>query len=141
MKTFLAASLLALSFASQAEIIRGTKDAKFADLCLLKQTSGLAGAAYINVTGRCAFDPAMNGMVLTVTVVSEDPTADTYEVQLNEYLRDVKKVSVKGAQIVIEAIQDTFNDNGDIIQAKKLISVTPIVKNKQFSGSFNVTSK
>jgi hypothetical protein len=144
MKSLLSLCVLIFSLSAFAQfsqdIVIGSK-AKDVGLCDLKSTSGLEGSAYVNVVGRCAWDPAMNGMNLTLTVVSEDPMEDSYEVDLGVYVRAIKKVTASKNSIKVEIIQDTFNAKEEIIQVKKTITVVPQKANGKFTKAFKITSK
>ncbi len=144
MKSLLSLCVLIFSLSAFAQfsqdIVIGSK-AKNADLCDLKTTSGLTGSAYINVVGRCAWDPAMNGMYLTLTVVSENPMEDSFEVDLGVNVRAVKRVTALNKSIKIEVIQDTFNAKEEIVQVKKTITVVPQKANGKFTKAFKITSK
>ena len=132
-------SLSAFAQFSQ-DIVIGSK-AKDAELCDFKSTSGLTGSAYVNVVGRCAWDPAMNGMNVTLTVVSENPMEDSYEVDLGVYVRSIKKVTALRNSIKVEVVQDTFNAREEIVQVTKTVTVVPQKARGKFTKAFKITVK
>ena len=144
MKSLFTAFVLIFSLSAFAQfsqdIIIGKK-ATNPSLCDYKSTSGLDGAAFIHVVGNCVWDPAMNGMLLTLTVVSEDPMVDAFEVDLGVYVRTIKKISASKNAIKIEVLQDTFNAKEEVIQIKKTITVVPQKANGQFTKAFKITVK
>ena len=83
----------------------------------------------------------MNGMNLTLTVVSEDPMEDSYEVDLGVYVRSIKKVTASKNIIKVEVLQDTFNAKEEIIQVRKTITVVPQKVDGKFTKAFKITSK
>ncbi len=138
MKKFIIAALLALASltAFGQTVVQAEKTNEGADLCFHKQIQ-LKGYAYANVIGRCAWDPALNGMNLSIVAVTEDPTQDAHKIEL-DYIRDVKLVQNKSEQAQITVIQDTMNENGDVRQIKKVIYVRAIDAKK---GTFSVNIK
>jgi hypothetical protein len=125
MKTLLvciALTLSSLSFAQQ--LVTAEKNNEGADLCYLKQIQ-LKGYAFANNIGRCAWDPAMNGMSLTLVAVPEDPTKDADTISL-DYVRNVKLVQNKEKQLQVTFVQDTFDAKDNVIQKTKVIYVCSV---------------
>jgi len=118
----IALSFSSVSFAQQ--LVTAEKNSEGADLCYLKQIQ-LKGYAYANIIGRCAWDPAMNGMSLTLVAVPEDPTKEADTVSL-DYVRDVKLVQNKEKQLQVTVVQDTFDAKDNVIQKTKVIYVRSV---------------
>ena len=122
-----------ISISSFAQnIVTAEKNSEGADLCFHRQVQ-LKGYAYANIIGRCAWDPGMNGMNLTLVAVPEDPTEEAHTLTL-DYIRDVKVVQNESQQLQITVVQDNFDANENIIQKKKVIYVRAVdPKKAQFS--------
>jgi hypothetical protein len=133
MKQFFITLGFLISFSSFAQnIVTAEKNNEGADLCFHKQVQ-LEGYAYANIIGRCAWDPAMNGMYLTVVAVPEDPTQDAHTLALDN-VRDVKVVQNKSQQLQITVVQDNFDSNENVVQKIKVIYVRTVnPKKAQFS--------
>jgi hypothetical protein len=123
--------LISLSSFAQT-IVTAEKKNEGADLCFHKQVQ-LKGYAFANIIGRCAWDPAMNGMYLTLVAVPEDPSEDAHTLTL-ENVRDVKVVQNMSQQLQITVVQDNFDANENIVQKTKVIYVRAVnPKKAQFS--------
>jgi hypothetical protein len=118
----IALSFSSVSFAQQ--LVTAEKNSEGADLCYLKQIQ-LKGYAYANIIGRCAWDPAMNGMNLTLVAVPEDPTKEADTVSLDN-VRDVRLVQNKEKQLQVTVVQDTFDAKDNVIQKTKVIYVRSV---------------
>ena len=125
MKTLLvciALTLSSISFAQQ--LVTAEKNNEGSDLCYFKQIQ-LKGYAYANIIGRCAWDPAMNGMSLLLVAVPEDPTKDAETVSLDN-VRSVRLVQNKEKQLQVTVVQDTFDAKDNVIQKTKVIYVRSV---------------
>lgn len=133
MKLILSIALtLISSLAFAQEVIKATKTSEGQDLCYFKQIQ-LKGYAYANLIGRCAWDPALNGMNLSLVAQPEEPVeADLIEL---DYIRDVKLVQTKSGQAQITVVQDSMKDDGTVFQIKKVIYVRSIDPKK---GTFSI---
>lgn len=138
MKKLILASLFALASltAFGQTIVTAEKTTEGAELCFLKQVQ-IKGYAYANIIGRCAWDPALNGMSLSLVAQPEDPSMEAHKIEL-DYIRDVKVVQNKSLQAQITVVQDTMNENGDVRQIKKVIYVRSVDAAK---GTFSVNIK
>jgi hypothetical protein len=139
MKQLLMAGLMTLCTLTafgQAVSVRAEKDNRDADLCFYKQVN-LKGYMYANLVGRCAWDPAMNGMFLSLTSVGEDPTQDAHKIELTN-VRDVKLVQQKEGQLQISVLSDTMDDEGNILQKKSVIYVRSVDAKR---GIFSINQK
>jgi hypothetical protein len=139
MRQLLIAGLMTLSTLTaygQAVSVRAEKDGRDADICFYKQVN-LKGYMYANLVGRCAWDPAMNGMYLSLTSVGEDPTQDAHRIELTN-VRDVKLVQQKQGQLQISVLSDAMNEEGDILQKKSVIYVRSVDAKK---GIFSINQK
>ena len=139
MKQLLIAGLLTLSTFSafgQAISLRADIDNQDADICFYKQVN-IKSYIYANLVGRCAWDPAMNGMSLSLTAVGEDPSVDAHRIELAN-IRDVKLVQQKAGQLQISVISDTMNDEGAVLQKKSVIYVRSVDAKK---GIFSINKK
>lgn len=128
-------SLLAFSAFSQS-IVKAEKSSEDADLCFYKQVQ-LKGYAFANIVGRCAWDPAMNGMSLSLVAVPEDMMEEAHRVELG-YIRHVKLVQNKSQQLQITTVSDNMNENGDVFQETKVVYVRVVEPKK---GTFSVVTK
>lgn len=136
-KTILALALVTLSFASMAQtIVTAEKNNDDAALCFYKQVE-LKGYAFANLVGKCAWDPAMNGMNLSLVAVTEDPTEDAHRIELG-YIRNVDLVQNKSGQLQISISQDNFDRNDNQISVKKVIYVRSVSPAK---ATFSVVTK
>jgi hypothetical protein len=137
MKKFLVTILLLMSYSSFSQsIITADKTNEDADLCFYKQVQ-LKGYAYANIIGRCAWDPAMNGMFLRLVAVPENPTEEAHALNLDN-VREVRLVENKLGQIQISVVQDNFDSSGNVIQNKKVIYVRSLFPKKAlFSVKLN----
>jgi hypothetical protein len=136
-KTLLALALVTLSMTSMAQnVVTAEKNNQDAELCFYKQVS-LKGYAYVNLVGKCAWDPAMNGLNLSMVAVSEDPTEDAQRIELG-YIRNVDLVQNKSGQIQISISQDNFDRNDNPVSIKKVIYVRSVNPAK---GTFSVVTK
>ncbi len=136
MKTLILASFL-LSLTSQAQnIVTATKTQDGIDLCYFKQLQ-IKGYAYANLIGRCAWDPAMNGMLLTLVAMPEDPTADGQKIEL-DHVRDVVRARSNGNRIEFSVVQDTMDAEGSVTQLTKTLIVRSLNPKK---GTFRITPK
>ena len=102
---FAALSLLfltcTLALPAQAQnVIQAEKTMEGVDLCYFKQLQ-LTGYAYANLIGRCAWDPALNGMQLTLVAMPEDPTQEGQKVEISN-VRDVILAQSKGIRLVVK---------------------------------------
>jgi len=138
MKTaILTLSALFLCLNAQAQkIVTATKTQDDLDLCYMKQLS-LKGYAYANLIGRCAWDPAMNGMQLTLVAMPEDPMQDGQKIEL-DYVRDVVRAQSKGNVIQFSVVQDTLDAAGKVVTLGKTITVRSLDPKK---GTFRITPK
>jgi hypothetical protein len=133
---FLIATLF-LSLATHAQtIVTATKTQDDLDLCYMKQLS-IQGYAYANLIGRCAWDPAMNGMQLTLVAMPEDPMQSGHKIELDN-VRDVVRAQSNGKAIQFSVVQDTMDAEGNITQLGKTITVRSIDPKK---GTFRVTPR
>jgi len=123
-------ALLSMGVSAQA-IIRAARATDGIDLCFHKQVQ-MKNYAYANIIGKCAWDPAMNGMNLTLVAVSEDRSKESHRLNLDN-IRDVVKVENQGKAAQITVIQDTFDANDNVIQIIKVITVKSINKFGTFS--------
>jgi hypothetical protein len=138
MKNFILALTLlfiALSAYSQT-ILKAEKSNLDADLCFYKQVE-LKGYIYANLVGRCAWDPAMNGMTLSLIAVPENMMEDAHRIELG-YIRDVKLVQNKSQQLQISIVSDNMKPDGDIFQENKVIYVRSVDPKK---ATFSVVRK
>jgi hypothetical protein len=134
MKAFIATLILASSFSAFAQqIITAEKKSDGADICFYKQIQ-LKGYSYANLIGRCAWDPAMNGMELSLVAVPEDPNQEAHTLSLDN-IRDVKLVQNKSLQLQATVIQDDMDADGNIKQKTKVIYVRAVDAEK---GLFSV---
>jgi hypothetical protein len=131
--------LTALTFSQNVfaqNIVTATKTQDDLDLCYLQQLP-LKGYAYANLVGRCAWDPAMNGMQLTLVAMPEDPTADGQKIEL-DYVRNVVRAQSKGSVIQFSVVQDTMDAEGKVSQLGRTITVRSLNPKK---GSFQISPK
>ncbi len=138
---FAALSLLSLTctlaLPAQAQnVIQAEKTMEGVDLCYFKQLQ-LTGYAYANLIGRCAWDPAMNGMQLTLVAMPEDPMQDGQKIELDN-VRDVVRAQSNGNTIQYSVVQDTMDAEGNITQLRKTITVRSVDPKK---GTFRITPK
>jgi hypothetical protein len=125
---------LFLSLSAQAQnIVTATKTQEDLDLCYFKQLP-LKGYAYANLIGRCAWDPAMNGMRLTLVAMPEDPNEDGQKIEL-DYIRDVVRAQSKGNGIEFSVVQDSMDAEGKVFQLKKTSHVRALNPKK---GTFRI---
>lgn len=111
-----------ISISSFAQsVVTATKTTEYADLCFFKQVQ-MKGYAYANIIGRCAWDPALNGMSLSLVAQPEDPSQEASRIDL-AYVRDVKIVQNKSQQIQMTVAIDDMNENGDVITKTKVVYV------------------
>lgn len=136
-KLTLALCLALASISAFAQtIVTAEKTNEDVELCFHKQVQ-IKGYAFANIVGKCAWDPAMNGMVLTLVAVSEDPTAEADKIDLG-YIRNVTVVQNKNAQAQISIVQDDMDEEGNVIQKKRVIYVRSVDAKK---GTFSVVTK
>ncbi len=133
MKYLFTALVFALSLSSFAQnIVTAEKNNEGSDICFHKQVQ-MNGYVYANILGRCAWDPAMNGMQLSLVAVTDDPTEDAHSLSLDN-VRTVKSITNKAGQVQITVVQDTFGSDDNIIQKTKVIYVRSVnPKKAQFS--------
>lgn len=137
MKKMIAMALVTLSLSSFAQtIVKAEKTNQDADLCFYKQVE-LKGYAYANLIGKCAWDPAMNGLNLSLVAVTEDPTEDAQRIELG-YIRNVDLVQNKSGQLQISISQDNFDRNDNPVSIKKVIYVRSV---SPAAGTFSVITK
>jgi hypothetical protein len=138
MKTvILTLSALFLSLNVQAQnIVTATKTQDDLDLCYMKQLP-LKGYAYANLIGRCAWDPAMNGMQLTLVAMPEDPMQDGQKIEL-DYVRNVVRAGSKGNVVQLSVVQDTMDAEGKVVTLGKTITIQSLSPKK---GTFRITPK
>lgn len=117
-------------------IVTAEKNGSDADLCFYKQVQ-IKGYAFANLVGRCAWDPAMNGMQLSLVAVPEDPTQEADKIDL-AYIRNVSLVQNKDKQLQISVSADTMNEEGNILQKKNVIYVKSVDGRK---GTFSIVTK
>lgn len=128
--SFVLTALAASAFSQ--EVVKATKTTEGQDICFYKQIQ-LKGYAYANIIGRCAWDPAMNGMNLSLVAQPEEPIeADLVEL---DYIRDVKLVENKSSQAQITVVQDSMKEDGTVFQIKKVIYVRSVDPKK---GTFSI---
>ena len=136
MKHLILASLL-FSLTTQAQnVVTATKTQEGLDLCYFKQLQ-LKGYAYANLIGRCAWDPAMNGMQLTLIAMPEDPTEDGQKIELDT-VRDVARVQTRGNKVEVTLVQDTLDAEGSVIQKRKLLEIRSL---NPKTGTFRIQSR
>ncbi len=136
-KMMIAIALVTLSLSSFAQtIVKAEKTNQDADLCFYKQVE-LKGYAYANLVGKCAWDPAMNGLNLSLVAVTEDPTEDAQRIELG-YIRHVDLVQNKSGQLQISISQDNLDRNDNLVSIKKVIYVRSVNPAK---GTFSVVTK
>ena len=133
MKLMLTLALTILASAAFAqEVVTATKTTEGQEICFFKQVQ-LKGYAYANIIGRCAWDPALNGMSLSIVAQPEEPVeADLIEL---DYIRDVKLVQNKSQQVQITVVQDSMKEDGTVFQIKKVIYVKSVDPKK---GTFSI---
>ncbi len=137
MKTSLVITALLLSFTANAQtIVTATKTQDDLDLCFLKQLP-LKGYAYANLIGKCAWDPAMNGMLLTLVAMPEDPMAEGQKIEIDN-IRDVVHARSNGNVIELSMAQDTMDAEGNVSQIRNSVSVRSLDPKK---GTFRINSK
>lgn len=138
MKTLILTLSLALSsfVAFGQTIVQAQKTNEGVDICFHKQIN-IKGYAFANLLGRCAWDPALNGMYLSLIAVSENPTEEADRIDLAN-IRDVKLVQNKSEQAQITVIQDTMDADGNVKQVTKVIYVRSVDADK---GTFSVNIK
>jgi hypothetical protein len=137
MKTSLFITAFLLSFTANAQnIVTATKTQDDLDLCFMKQLP-LKGYAYANLIGRCAWDPAMNGMQLTLVAMPEDPMAEGQKIEIDN-IRDVARAQSNGSVIELSMVQDTMDAEGNVFQIRKSISIRSLDPKK---GTFRINSK
>jgi hypothetical protein len=128
------AVLMCAPFASATEVLTAEKSNEGVDLCYYKQLS-LAGYAFANLIGRCAWDPAQNGMQLSLVSVSEDPTQDGQRIEIDN-VRAVLGAKSVGGCVEIRVLQDSQDIQGRNFQIQKTLSVRPLDQKK---GTFRLT--
>ncbi|GEM_PF-4307765 len=129
--------VLTLSLAASAQsVVTAEKNNQDAELCFYKQVA-MKGYAYVNLVGKCAWDPAMNGLNLSLVAVSEDPTEDAQRIELG-YIRNVDLVQNKSGQLQISISSDNFDSNDNTITVKQVIYVRSVNPAK---GTFSVVTK
>jgi hypothetical protein len=138
MKNLLVAMLVTTSITSFAQSTRAQKNNEDANLCYFQQVK-FKGYAYANLVGRCDWDPAMNGMYLSLTVVSEDPMQDSQKIEIGNIL-NVLSVKENLGQLQILTASHDMNENGEIIQIKKDVKVINVQNNGVNQGIFQVSS-
>jgi hypothetical protein len=125
---------LFLSLSAQAQnIVTATKTQEGLDLCYFKQLP-LKGYAYANLIGRCAWDPAMNGMQLTLVAMPEDPNEDGQKIEL-DYVRSVVRAQSKGNLIQFSVVQDSMDAEGKVVQLGKTTYIRALNPKK---GTFRI---
>jgi Tfp pilus assembly protein PilE len=126
---------IALSAYSQS-IVRAEKNSTDADLCFYQQVQ-LKGYVYANLIGRCAWDPAMNGMTLSLVAVPEDVMEEAHKIELG-YIRNVKLVQNKSQQLQISIILDNMKESGEVFQENKVTYVRAVDSKK---ATFSVLTR
>ncbi len=125
------------SFSALAQtVVTAEKTEQDVDLCYYKQVK-IGNYAFANLIGRCAWDPALNGMNLSLVSVSEDPMQPAHKIDL-ENVRAVSLVQQNEGQLQITVKVDDMDQDGNVSQKQKVIYVRSIDMEK---GTFSKTTK
>lgn len=139
MRTLLATVLLfafSMTAMAQSVVTAEKADNKDAALCFYKQVK-LKGYLYANLIGHCAWDPAMNGLSLSLVAVSEDPMEEAQKIEL-DYISNVNLVENKSGQLQISVSQDSLDSEDNRKSVKKVIYVKSVSPAK---GTFSIAIK
>lgn len=125
-----------------SETVKGEKNDRFADICDFKVVGDVEGFALVNVVGRCAWDPALNGEYLSLTFVGQDPMESATEVDLGVNVRKLNsaKFDKKRNELVILADQETFDFETDDME-RIIVQTLKITVKAQGSDLFDIKTE